>query len=341
MIKRLHSPAYNFVGDSITGMTLRWGEIATHNPVQAPWPELADISISNYCTKGCDFCYRDSTAKGKLMSVEEYGHVLDELTHPEYGPVFQVALGGGEPLEHPQFLEIIQTTVDKGIIPNFTTNGMPLTAETASRLTGLVGAVAISAGSIRQIDRSKLELLMDADIKANIHFVLSDSSIDDAVELLEGKHNELLDGVNGLIFLTYKPRGRAGLENVLQMDERFHRFLSLAGDNRCQARIGFDACFVPPLLHYTSINPDTVDSCECGFFSIYVDEHSTVKPCSFSNNDQYSYNLKELSFYEIWTEKLEGYRTGILARQCTAECASRSNCRGTCPYYPALQFCSE
>ena len=47
---RRHIGNYNFVGDAKTGITLRWGKTINDNPVFAPVPELADISISNHCT---------------------------------------------------------------------------------------------------------------------------------------------------------------------------------------------------------------------------------------------------------------------------------------------------
>ena len=93
---RRHNEHYNFIGDTESGMTFRWGKTFNDDPLIAPWPELADISISNYCTKHCDFCYRDSSDKGSFMSLEEYEYVLQSLNHPKWGKVFQVALGGGE-----------------------------------------------------------------------------------------------------------------------------------------------------------------------------------------------------------------------------------------------------
>lgn len=141
---RRHSDDYNFFGDTKTGCTMRWGKQLQENPVFAPWPELADISISNYCTKGCEFCYKDSSEAGNFLSVSDYKTILDNLTHDKWGRVFQVALGGGEPLEHPNFLEILKVTVEYGIIPNFTTNGSQLTQEIAVAIKPLIGAVAVS-----------------------------------------------------------------------------------------------------------------------------------------------------------------------------------------------------
>lgn len=52
MITR-HTNNYHFFADPNTGITLRWGNTMNDNPVLAPVPELADISISNHCSKGC------------------------------------------------------------------------------------------------------------------------------------------------------------------------------------------------------------------------------------------------------------------------------------------------
>ena len=101
---------YHFLADLNTGITLRWGTTMKDNPALAPVPELADISISNHCTKGCSFCYRNSTANNEFMSLEDYCYVLDAMHHPKLGGVFQVAIGGGEPLEHPRFIDIIYSS---------------------------------------------------------------------------------------------------------------------------------------------------------------------------------------------------------------------------------------
>ena len=51
MMIRRHIGDYHFVADAKTGVTMRWGKTIQDNPTFAPVPELADISISNHCTK--------------------------------------------------------------------------------------------------------------------------------------------------------------------------------------------------------------------------------------------------------------------------------------------------
>ena len=90
---RRQVPGYNFVADPDTGVTFRWGESLVNDPEQAPWPELADISISNFCSAGCEYCYRGSDSNGRIMTLAEYENVLDQLKHQNLDGVFQVVLG--------------------------------------------------------------------------------------------------------------------------------------------------------------------------------------------------------------------------------------------------------
>ncbi|HBE76213.1 MAG TPA: radical SAM protein [Firmicutes bacterium] len=341
MIIRRHSENYNFFGDTETGLTLRWSRSLSENPEYAPWPELADISISNHCSKGCEFCYRDSTPNQSFMSVKQYEFVLDSLHSNQWGNVFQVALGGGEPLEHPDFETIIQKTVQRGIVVNFTTNGINLDKARAEFLKGKIGALALSVHSLADLQSEKIKLLKEAGVRTNLHFVLDNQSLDEATGILAGSFNQELQNIDGLIFLTYKPKGRASAKRCLTMDERLSQFVASVDNNKCIARIGFDACFVPVLMNSTDVNVDYIDSCECGFFSVYIDEALNVKPCSFANNDHFSYSLNEFSFQTIWDQKYSLYRSEIKENRCVNTCKNKSNCRGKCSYYDALSFCYQ
>lgn len=338
MKTRRHSNFYNFIGDSETGLTFRWGRTLEDNPSFAPWPELADISISNHCTKDCSYCYRDSKDNKSFLSINDYDYILKSLEHPYWGNVFQIAIGGGEPLEHPDFLNIIDLTNKYKIVPNFTTNGLLLNERTISYLEEKVGAIAISLVDIVHINNVGVKLLLESKIKTNVHFILSDQTINQAVDILKGKYNEVLSNVNGIIFLTYKPTGRASTDQCLKQDSRFMEFINLIDKNNCQSRIGFDACFVPALLHYTNTHAKFVDSCECAYFSVYIDEKLNVKPCSFANDKLHSFNLKEYSFEKIWEEKFKAIRD-YKTNSCVKDCKNKNDCRGACPYFEQINFC--
>lgn len=343
---RKHFEGYNFVGIPETGVTFRWGADFSQNPYIAPWPELADISISNYCTNGCSYCYRKSSEDGKFMSIEDYRFALQELTSEKYGSIFQVALGGGEPLLHPDFNEIIRVTREEfGIIPNYTTSGKFFNQENIEATRAYCGAVAISWDPYRNMPPEEISkigsCLKNEGILVNIHYVISEKTIDDAIDLLKGKYDEYIKDFNSVIFLTYKPTGRAENRESIKSSQALKTFLKLVDNPVTMVKIGFDACFVPVLMKATGVNVDLIDSCECGFFSVYIDENLDVTPCSFCNDSKYHYNLKESGFEKIWNDRFSGYRDyidGECKSEC-AECDQISECRGRCPFFEELFLC--
>lgn len=330
---------YHFVADAKTGITFRWGKTLDDNPTFAPVPELADISISNHCTKGCSFCYRDSGANEEFMKLDDYVHVLENMNHPQYGNVFQIAIGGGEPLEHPDFLEIINETCKRGIVPNFTTNGINLTSEICKKIKGKVGAVALSVTSVDEILSDKVSMLRNEFIRVNIHYVLSADNIKEATSIVKGDYSDKLVGINALIFLTYKPVGRASSKNIIKAGNELDGFMK-AIDNKSMKipKIGFDACFVPMLMYYTNIRPELIDSCEGGYFSVYIDHNMNVSPCSFSG-DKDCYSLKTYDFYDIWQNKFGMFRQEHNNQCKNSNCKAHYMCRGCCPYYPEITTC--
>lgn len=334
---RRHSRDYNFIGDTKSGITFRWGSTLKENPASAPWPELADISISNHCTKSCDFCYRDSTVNYSFMPLKDYEFVLEELKHPRWGNVFQVALGGGEPFEHPKLKDIIDLTISHDIVPNMTTNGLHINKDWANFLKGRIGAVAISVDDIEEVDFDKIALLTSYTVRTNIHYLLNKCNITQAIQILKGEFNKHLSGINSIIFLTHKPFGRAKATNSLIYNKDLSAFIQLIDNKKTLTRIGFDACFVPALLHLTNTDVDYIDSCECGFFSVYIDEGMNVKPCSFAKGDAHTFNLREISLKDIWEHKYQAYRNGI-KNNCMRECRNKQHCRGACAYYDEINY---
>lgn len=139
--------------------------------------------------------------------------------------------------------------------------------------------------------------------------------------------------------MTHKTTGRADAKDNLQLSKRIETFLSLVNKHTSKLRLGFDACFVPMLLKYTSIDPRFVDSCECGFFSVYIDERLNVKPCSFANGDQWTFNLNHKDFLHIWETDFEPYRAAVM-QSCTLNCKVE-DCRGGCLFHESLNLCKS
>lgn len=88
---------------------------------KASAPELVDIKITDFCPFGCKFCYQGSTMQGQhadSYALSKFANSLAELK------VFEVAIGGGEPTLHPDFIEILEDFRKVGVVPNFTTKNL-------------------------------------------------------------------------------------------------------------------------------------------------------------------------------------------------------------------------
>ncbi|MFA5135350.1 MAG: radical SAM protein [Patescibacteria group bacterium] len=108
-----------FQDEALSDEKYRYPNAALYRGTAASgFPELVDLKITNYCTRGCAWCYQKSTAKGRHADYQE----LQRLIHQMHDcGVLEVAIGGGEPTEHPKFQYIIRIMRDHDIIPNFST----------------------------------------------------------------------------------------------------------------------------------------------------------------------------------------------------------------------------
>lgn len=82
--------------------------------------ENMDIKICNRCDIGCKYCHEGSTPDGKL------GDILNEKFIDTLHPYQEVALGGGNVLEHPDLIPFLQKLKERKVIANITLNQIHL-----------------------------------------------------------------------------------------------------------------------------------------------------------------------------------------------------------------------
>ncbi|RHP46911.1 radical SAM protein [Clostridium sp. AF32-12BH] len=78
--------------------------------------ENMDIKICNRCSAGCKFCHEGSTPDGKL------GDILNEKFMDTLHPYQEVAIGGGNVLEHPDLIPFLEKLKERKVIANITVN---------------------------------------------------------------------------------------------------------------------------------------------------------------------------------------------------------------------------
>lgn len=84
-------------------------------------PVWAYVSVTDYCDRGCRWCYaKNQPYKGK-MSAEQFAVVLGRCR--EIG-IRQVSLSGGEPTLHPQIVDLIKMSAAAGFKTHLLTHGL-------------------------------------------------------------------------------------------------------------------------------------------------------------------------------------------------------------------------
>ncbi|MBQ8298414.1 MAG: radical SAM protein [Clostridia bacterium] len=83
---------------------------------EADFPECMDIKITNFCDMGCKYCHENSSVKG------EHGDILNAEFIDTLRPFTELAIGGGNPLSHPDLMEFLKKLKEKKIIANMTVN---------------------------------------------------------------------------------------------------------------------------------------------------------------------------------------------------------------------------
>ena len=302
-------------------------------------PELIDIAITNWCDRGCFFCYRKSDEHGSHMSLTDYRDVIAQARGLG---VFQVALGGGNPNQHPDFVEMLRATrLDFGIVPNYTTNGRGLTAEIVRATKAYCGAVAVSAYAPYDELSSALGLLASEGVRANVHFMLTSSSVNTAIDWLT-QPPPFLANAGAVVFLNYKPVGRVANDGLLLIrSPRLEEFFKLATRLRSELRIGFDTCTVTGLARYGEMLPASVEGCDAGRFSMFVSERLEVYPCSFMVEAGYNgIPMTGSSLPTIWRDhpEFQAMREKHSRGAC-ADCTTPNTCLSGCPLFPQMNLC--
>jgi len=338
--------------DSKTGFYVRTGVINSEgkdtgiDPFMTTYPELIDVGIMGHCIHGASGlciksgvqCYQNGLkTKNPNMTLDNFKKIVDECK----GKTYQLALGGrGDVDQHENFEAIVKYCRDNNVVPNFTSSGLGFTEDIIKVCKEYCGAVAISwyrqDYTLRAID-----MLLKSEIKTNIHYVLGNNSIDEAIERL--KTNGFPKGINAIIFLLHKPVGMGKEDNVLNInDDKVKEFYSIIDNNTFDFKIGFDSCNVPALVNLTkNLNQDSFDTCEAGRWSAYITSDMKMLPCSFDNQEmRWAYDISTDSIQNAWnSQQFETFRS-YFKNSCVS-CKDRLSCLGGCPIKRQIVLCER
>jgi MoaA/NifB/PqqE/SkfB family radical SAM enzyme len=339
-LKLARSKNYNFNFDKKTGLFMRWGATKEEDPQMCPvGPEILDIEISiNGCPNACPFCYKNNrNIPPTNMSFETFKLILDKMPRT----LTQIAFGITGVQTNPDFIKMMAYTRSCGIIPNFTLSGIDLTDELADEIVKHIGGLAVSAyESDPNVCYDTVKKFTDRGIvQTNIHLMVSKQTLPFVHRVLQDRlHDPRLKDLNAIIFLGVKPKGRAAGHYTPVNSQEFGGLLSFAESNNIA--IGFDSCSAPKYeaAVLRSDKPDDVkrklieysESCESTLFSLYINVHGEVWPCSFTEDEPGHEPVSMLGVQdfskEIWySEPIKKFRKSLIA-------TTKNGCRH-CPAF--------
>lgn len=90
-------------------------KITSEDSFRASFPDSIDLKITNYCDRGCPMCHEKSNEKGNHADLQApFLKTLKKGT--------ELAIGGGNPLSHPNLLVLLKQMKEQGVICNLTVN---------------------------------------------------------------------------------------------------------------------------------------------------------------------------------------------------------------------------
>lgn len=334
------SHTYHCFFSKLDGFNLRFGKTIDDDPEYCGLgPEIADIEIvTGSCPKvnseNCRWCYKNNTsAPGKVMTLEDFQEVISRF------PInlTQVALGITGVKSNPYLKDILIYLRKLGIIGNLTLTGADLDDEMADVLCEYCGACAVSCyDKAKELCYSTIKRLHDnakekfnRDMHLNMHIVIADFSMDHIMDVLNDIKNGKVPGLKSVVMLHAKPVGRAKNLDCFLSKENLTKVIKFCLDNNIS--FGFDSCNghnVQDILMEMG-KPElcsSIEPCESGRMSIYVNVEGKITPCSFVEhvyeNSAIDLLNSDAMVKDVWmTDKMLN-----AFRNCT-------KCSKSCPIY--------
>jgi MoaA/NifB/PqqE/SkfB family radical SAM enzyme len=284
---------YWVIFDRKTGTKVRlsFNQPEGFEPTKAKAPELVDIKITDYCPFGCEYCYQGSTPRGEHTQLALIKNLARDLGAME---TFEVALGGGEPTMHPDFVEILKAFRDNHIVPNFTTKSTHWIKDEAMRKAILehAGSFAFSVENgkeaqeiIKMCENFNIhEDWATADKRLVLHYVMGVGTEQDFKDVLKAAREGWIE----VTLLGYKTNGRGHLVTPKSNGNWVQYVTDLHAKNQCP-KLGIDtklAQVSSKELEEAKISKKLYHT-EEGKFSMYIDAvNGLIAPSSYCEAEE-------------------------------------------------------
>lgn len=294
-------------------------------------PESIHIDLTTVCPLKCPHCYKD-ISQNTVMSFEYFSGIIEQA---KAIGVFQVALGGGEPLIVKNLPEFAMKVSSYGMACTITTSGYGLTTELLKELKASdVKHIQVSLnGSTEEINSysrdgfdyavSALNILSESDAPFGVNWVARMDNVKDFENIVSYAKRLKADNIN---ILRYKPAVRENYKkNALTNGEFYSLVEAIKKVSGIKIKIDSALSNILCYLYGNQINPIN-SGCGAGRRFMMIDSSGRFKPCSHM-----SLVSEERDILQYWINSpdLEKLRRGeeCICGECK-ECSYLNVCRG-------------
>jgi len=308
-------------------------------------PEFIDISITKRCNMKCGYCYQSAGEESVDIDTDRLFDIVDIMVKEDAHP-YQVAIGGGEPSLHPEFVDIIKGFYERKIIPNITTNGELLFKdEFLQDVEEYCGGVAITyhlEGDLRRFLYSYHKLLSLKKIQPAVHIIVPRlKSMNDVEKLRDLICSFIFDGVTVLL-LEFRYHGRArkyAKYKSYQHDVKSYTLLAslikFVSEAKMPVSVGATLAFLVRNIEPRSINFINYEP----FVSCYIDERLRLMPNSYWDPNNGFVDLNRIdSFKEAYNSELFKQIRGRIIKFAEK---NFGNICGTCYSFDKCDTCKQ
>lgn len=256
------------------------------------FPESLDVKITNKCDLNCAYCHERSVATGKHCDPDNLLEVLSGLPAG-----VELALGGGNPLEHPDLVPLLKKLKALGFVCNITANGRHLggVSEYNSVLNVLVEEGLVHGIGVTWVKGGPNDYKINSK-NVVAHLVMGVLNVEDIVQAQERFGKVLL--------LGYKQYGRGTRYYSERVEQRIDALRRALGDLMPRSLMSFDNLAIKQLDLQTLLPSSVWDEFymgDDGTFTMYYD----------AVNDEYApsstcprVNANHVSVYEYFQSNL-------------------------------------
>ncbi len=305
------------------------------------------LHLTRDCTLRCKYCY-----------VEGGRRLENELTTPEIKNAIDqakvlnttqlmVAITGGEPMMHPDFLEIAEYIQSKGCQMVLATNGTLVTKENAPLLKKYFYNIQVSLDGPPEVHDSMrgkgsyqnaveaMHILKDAGCSVMISAVVSKHNLDSVFHVVDIAAELGTQLIKTGIFL---PFGKGADEKAMALTEQeFVSFWQKMQDSMKEKLSKGKEVLVVNDINNVSFLQSIYEgqySCGAAIGALSIDSDGSVYPCQSAHLPEFNMgNIREKSLEDIWKNSEVGKlwcNLSIDRIEDCAQCIWRKYCGGGC-----------